>query len=251
MAPSELPHDLDLVEDEPQAYRLVCVYSYRDFYGNVKRRKRISADYVRALPGSYAEWRNVRISEAAGMEEPFPEGEVQDYLNGFRYRPSEADIFDESFFTDFPPGMSEPRTLIYDMAMAEEFAWDYFDQLRLNEPFLPEPDAGTMKLGEGGTFRNQDLRITWIGTSEMNDERSAVIQYRSLFNPMDLRMPGMRIKGRTNYWGEIWVSLEDKQIEFSTLYEDGLMEIALEGSTNKTITNVFREMTFEKVLPAD
>ena len=258
MGAAELPHDLDLVENEPQTYRLTCVYSYRDFHGNVKGRKRIAGEYIRALPGGYSEWRNVRISEAAGSEEQFSQAEVQDYLEGFRYRPAVADLFEESFFADFPPGMSEPRALIYDMAMAEEFAWKHFDKLRLNEAYLPEPGGNTMELGEGGTFKNQDLRLTWIGTSEMNGERSAVIQYRSLFNPMDLKMPGMRIKGRTNYWGEIWVSLEDKQIEFATLYEDGLMEIAPGGSADETlraptvrrsrITNVFREMTFEKVL---
>ena len=187
----------------------------------------------------------------AGSEEPFPEGESQSYLEGLRYRPAEADLFSEDFFAGFPSGMSEPRVLLYDMAMAEEFAWDYFDKLLLNEPYHPEPDAKTMELGEGGTFQNKDLRITWIGMSEMNRERSVVIQYRSLFNPMDLKMPGMRIKGRTNYWGEVWVSLKDKQIEFATPYEDGLMEIAPEGSAKKIISNAFREMTFEKVLPSD
>jgi hypothetical protein len=245
----ELPQDLELQEDEPQVYRLTCDYSYRDLYGNIKSRKRIVGEYVRALAGGYSEWRNVRISEAPGADGPFGEGDLQDYLEGFRYRPSEVDLFDESFFAEFPPGMSEPRVLIYDMAMAESFAWEHFGKLRLNEAYLPEPDAETMELGEGGTFQNRDLRITWIGSSDMNGERSAIIQYRSLFNPMDLKAPGMSIKGKTNYWGEVWVSLEDKQIEFATLYEDGLMEIAPESSTKKTIINVFREMVFEKVLP--
>jgi hypothetical protein len=75
-----------------------------------------------------------------------------------------------------------------------------------------------------------------------------LLQYESLFNPLDINTPAMQMKGRTNYWGNIWVSLEDKQIEHATLYEDGLMEMLFAGQSEKTLINVFREITFQKVL---
>jgi hypothetical protein len=60
----------------------------------------------------------------------------------------------------------------------------------------------------------------------------------------------MKMKGRTNYWGNIWVSQEDKQIEYATLYEDGLMEMVFSGQSEEVLMNVFREITFQKVVTA-
>ena len=44
------------------------------------------------------------------------------------------------------------------------------------------------------------------------------------------------------------VSLEDKQIEGASLYEDGLTELMFSGKSDKTLVNVFREITFQKRL---
>ena len=82
----------------------------------------------------------------------------------------------------------------------------------------------------------------------MNDEVCALIQYESLFNPLDLSFGAMTLKGRTNYWGNIWVSLQDKQIERAILYEDGLIEMTFKDNPAPTLVNVFREITVEKVL---
>jgi hypothetical protein len=43
------------------------------------------------------------------------------------------------------------------------------------------------------------------------------------------------------------VSLEDKQIEYATLYEDVLLEFKLPGQQAKQSMNPFRQATFEKV----
>jgi hypothetical protein len=56
----------------------------------------------------------------------------------------------------------------------------------------------------------------------------------------------MSFQGRSHYWGEIWLSLEDKQIEYATLYEDVLLEFKLPGQQSKQFVNPFRQATFEK-----
>jgi hypothetical protein len=58
----------------------------------------------------------------------------------------------------------------------------------------------------------------------------------------------MSMIGRSHYWGTIWVSLEDKQIEHAVLYEDVVMEMNLPGQTNKQIIDATREISFVKVL---
>ena len=66
--------------------------------------------------------------------------------------------------------------------------------------------------------------------------RSAVIAF--------CNREGIKLKGRSNYWGEIWVSLKSKQIEFSTLYEDVLGELRLPGQDSMQVINVLRSATF-------
>ena len=244
---SELPKNLSLEESVPQNYLLTVDYYTRDLYGNLTGRMRITAEYSRALPGGRSRWNNVRVAKTEDPDSPLGQGQLQEHMQGFTYKPS-AETLDPKFFKDFPTDVIETRVLIWDMLSIEAWAWGYFDKLELNEAYHPQPGGETFQLAGSGTFRNRDLKVTWTGISKMNDETTALIQYESLFNPLDFDAGPMKVKGRTNYWGNIWVSLQDKQIEHATLYEDGLMEMVLKGQTEKTLVNVFREITFKKVL---
>ena len=57
----------------------------------------------------------------------------------------------------------------------------------------------------------------------------------------------MNIKGRSDYWGQIWVSLATKQIQYATLYENVAGEMKLAGQDTPQLLNVFRIGTFEPV----
>jgi hypothetical protein len=75
----------------------------------------------------------------------------------------------------------------------------------------------------------------------------ALIQYRAFFNKLNVSAMNINFQGRSHYWGEIWVSLEDKQVEYATLFEDVLLEFKLPGQQTKQLVNPFREATFEKI----
>jgi len=49
----------------------------------------------------------------------------------------------------------------------------------------------------------------------------------------------MNLKGRSDYWGEIWVSLTTKQIEYGTLYESMVGEMKLPGQETAQVVNIF------------
>lgn len=245
--PSELPSDLVLQEDIPQKYRLIVDYQTRDIYGNFLEKMQLTAEYTRALPEGKVRWNNVRKTSAVPPQEPFPEGELQEYMEGFTYDPS-GDLFSESFFKGFPQGVIETRVLIWDMLSIEVWGWYYYDHLRLNEAYRPLPEGESFDLAGDGSFHNKDQQLTWTGVSEMNGETCALIQYESLFNPLDMNAGAFSVKGRTSYWGNIWVSLQDKQIEYATLYEDGILEMVLPDSQEKTLVNVFRDISFSKVV---
>ena len=84
-----------------------------------------------------------------------------------------------------------------------------------------------------GTFQNHRVVLVWLGDSKRNGQDCALIQYQAFFNPLEINSGPMTLKGRSDYWGEIWVSLATKQIEYATLYENvmGEMKFAKSGFT--------------------
>lgn len=98
-----------------------------------------------------------------------------------------------------------------------------------------------------GTFHNRDVVLQWIGRSERNGQDCAVIQYQAFFNPLDIAMTGLTMKGRSDYWGQIWVSLATKQIEYGTLYESVVADMQLPGQTAPQLVNILRIGTLEPV----
>lgn len=243
---SELPSDLELIEETPQVYEIVVDYYTRDLYGNLLNLMKISAEYTRALPEGMVRWNNVNITKNITSKDSQPESELQEYMENFTYFPS-GEILNESFFKDFPAGVTETRVLIWDMMSIEVWAWNYFDLLKLNEEFKPQDSEETIQMAGAGLFTNKDLKLTWTGVSEIKSELVALIEFQSLFNPLDMNNGIFSMKGRTNYWGTIGVSLKDKQIEFARLYEDGILDMQFAGKEENTLINVFREIKFNKI----
>jgi hypothetical protein len=98
-----------------------------------------------------------------------------------------------------------------------------------------------------GTFNSRDTVLEWIGNSQRNGEDCALIRYQSFFNPLQIASAGMTLKGRSDYWGEIWVSIATKQIEFATLYESVVGEMKLPGPSTTQVINVFRSGEFAPI----
>jgi hypothetical protein len=246
---NSLPKDLQLKEATPQRYRFTCDYFQVTPTGDLIRKQRVSADYVRALPDSRVRWNNVTLAEAAGFDDPFPAGEKQPYAEGFTYRLSDTpNMLKPEFFTGFPssPTAILAKNLVWDTHMIEHFGQDYLGELKLNETYRPQSKPEDVPLAGAGTFQNRQIELTWLGVSKRNGELCALIQYRAYLNKLNLSLGDASMKGKSSYWGEIWVSLEDKQIEHATLSEDVLLQFP--GSQGPQLISVFRQGTLEKVI---
>jgi hypothetical protein len=55
------------------------------------------------------------------------------------------------------------------------------------------------------------------------------------------------MSGRSHYWGEIYVSLSDKQIEYANLTEDVLTNEKIKGQANSISGYVVRTIDFSRV----
>lgn len=241
---SNLPANLTLKENTPQKYRLTTNWHNRDLNGNATGKFIISGEYTRAVENQNVRWNNVQIEVFRDPIKPDSDTLFQEWMEGFSYK-SPDDIAKPDIFNNFPADETTHllRTLIWDAVTFEAFAWTYFDKLMLNESIGPSDfEDITLPMSDWGTIKMKGLKLSWIGVSKINDEICALIQYESFVNPVK----SLGVSGRSLYWGSIWVSLEDKQIEYAKLNEDVNMELMTSPQSKKYL-NIQREVELKKI----
>ena len=242
----KLPQNLEL-KDELQKYVVTTDHFNTDIFGNFFNKMRVKGEYTRGLENGKVKWNNCSVAMSMSRDAEFQQGTPLKYMEDFSYSVSE-DMLKPENFTTFTENSALAKNLVWDMMGIEGIGWVYFEKLSLNEPYKAGFFNGKMNLAGQGSFENKDMQITWTGISQRNGEHCAVIEYRTMNNPLEYSGEGMNMKGRSHYWGTIWVSLEDKQIEHAVLFEDVVMEMNLPGQTSKQIMDATREISFVKVL---
>jgi hypothetical protein len=242
----KLPQGAKVKDSGPRTYRFTVDYSTVDIHGSIIRLQRVEGDYTRGLPDNKAIWENVTIAESNGNAETLGIAKKREFMNGFRYSLKAFNPLALDFFKGFPETAVNERNLVWDTAMFETFGQEQFERLVLNQPCRYSADQDVFMPGIG-TFRNKNVQLTWVGKSYRNGQECALIEYNAYFNPLEIKVGNIALKGRSHYWGQIWVSLASKQIEYATLYEDVLGEMKLSNSDSPQIINVFRNGVFEPV----
>ena len=239
-----LPQGTAVKDSGTRTYRFTVNYNTANTKGEVVYRQRIIGEYTRGLPNGEVAWKNVTVADAAGPSDAFPAAQKRDFMEGFRYHNDLSSTMKPDFFKGFPPTAVVERNLVWDTGMLEMYGQNYFDLLRLNEPShgMSNEDVA---MPDVGRFHVRDTVLEWVGRSQRNGHDCALIQYQSFFNPLEIATGGMTLKGRSDYWGEIWVSLATKQIEYATLYEVVVGEMKPPGQDTTQVVNVFRIGTLE------
>lgn len=240
-----LPQNLTL-KNEVQEYVIIADHYNGDIFGNLFNKMRVKGNYTRGLDAGKAKWNSVSVAFAMPNDSNFPEGQKLEYMENFTYTP-DAGMMNPDKFTTFSEHAAFAKNLVWDMLGIEGLAWAHFEKLQLNKPFMANDFNQKIDLAGQGFFENKHMIITWTGISKQHGELCAIIEYRTLNNPLSLSFDGMEIKGLSNYWGNIWVSLEDKQIEYATMFENVTMEILFPGQTHKQLTNTIREIELIKI----
>jgi hypothetical protein len=241
-----LPQGIAVKDAGPRAYRFSVDYNTANTKGELVFRQRVTGEYTRDLPGGEVAWKNVTQADVVGPTAPFPAAQKQDFMEGFRYRNDLGATMKPDFFKGFPPAAVVERNLVWDTGMFEMFGQNFFDRLKLNEPYHSMSNDD-VNMPDVGVFHNRDVVLEWIGRSQRNGQDCALIKYQAYFNPLEIANAGLTLKGRSDYWGEIWVSLATKQIEYATLNEVVVGEMKLAGQETMQVINVLRIGTFEPV----
>jgi hypothetical protein len=243
----QLPQGVAVKDTAARLYRFTVDYNTANAQGAIVRRQRLTADYQRGLAGGEVRWINVVSADADGLSAAYVAGPKRDFMEGFHYKNDLAATMQPDFFKGFPPAAVFERNLVWDTGMIEHFGQDFFEHLKLNEPYHTQSAQEDVNMPGVGVFHNRDVVLEWVGYSKRNSEDCAVITYQAFLNPLEIVNAGMSMKARSDYWGQIWVALRTKQIEFATINENVSGELTLTGQDKPTPVSVFRSGRLEPV----
>ena len=231
-----------------QKYRMTAVYINRDLYGKFTGKTMVSGDYTCGLPGDSSMWSNVYISASDNFSNPFPAGKKQEYMENFRYVPSDK-MIQETAFKSFPKTVDNifARNLIWDMMSTDIFAWNYYDSLKLNVPYIIPDIKGEFSMADIGNYSHNKIMLTWKGITVSKGQLCAVIDFNAIDNKIELTMDLIKSKGTEQYWGSILISLKARTIEQAVMYSGTIQEIEVKGIKDKILMKTIRELNIDKI----
>ncbi len=234
-----------------RTYRYTCDFLIYDVRGNFQNKMKIQATHTRDLPDGLMRWDQASISFGTTLEGEFTPPMPQTYMDGFSYPEVEIqEMLTSEFFADFP---TTPFGFLMKNSVLDAHVFDTFllelDQLEPNVPHRSATSDAEITLYEDqGVQHLKDLTLTWTGTSERNGRACRVIRYQSSLDSVVVNLPGLEMAGSTVFWGDIWVSSPERQIEYATLYEHSLTGPPDPEASIKDLQNTYRTLTFERVV---
>ncbi len=236
-------------EKIPQRYTITSTLYNRDMEGNIVGTIQITGRFTRFVESGEVRcrWSDVRMTSSKDTLGEYPDGKPLDYMEGFSYVLS-GEILNEDFYKDFPEeDMTYMKTLIWDTPWIE-VAYVAIDSAEYNKTlFSADLEEKKVQVQNFALLKMKNLKLKWVGISKRNDEICALIEFKSLSNPVESKSKELSVKGRSCYWGSFWVSLDDHQVEYAEFNEDVIMEMTLPGFPNGQLLNMQREVAFNRM----
>lgn len=209
----------------------------------------IKATYSCGLDLGLVQWSDVFLFNIDNFQQKLENGNRLKAFDNFAYKPNFFSFASEKYYTDIPQNFKEIASwFILDAIQMHGISEMFFDSLSFNKPFYPTIlDTFSLKVENGITFKSQNAKFIWSGITKQNGEICAIIKYESFFNPVSMDKPGYAFQGRSLYWGEIWISLVDKQFEYAEMLEDIIIKLKTSQFPDGKLINMQREIVFKKV----
>ena len=235
-----------LAPAERRQYRFAVEYFTFTPTGEFLQKMRIAADYTAGEPGDDVRWTRVVLARGMTLTGGYASDEPQAYMEGFTYAPARERIAAPDFFKGFPATATQAKNLVWDAFMLETFVQD-LSHVKASSPAPYHVPAWAVPLAGAGVFKNTDIQLTWMGIVERNRQECVLVRYEAFFNSVDRELPAARLVGRSDSWGNIWVSLATGDIEYATLYEEVAGELRPAPPSTPQTINVVRKGTFERI----
>jgi len=235
-------------ESVPQRYSVTSTIYNRDMAEGVVSSMQIKGTFTRYVQEEevFCRWNDVMLISTRDTSGKFPDGKPLNYMEGFTYTLSEA-ILKEDFYEDFPTeDRNFMKTLIWDAPWIE-VAYLAMDNIEYNKPYFSDDLEGKeVKVQNFALLKTKNLKLSWTGIAKRHEEECALIEFKSLSNPVESKTDILSVKGRSCCWGSFCVSLNDHEVEYAVVNEDVIMEMSLSGNPLGQILNMQREVIFNK-----
>jgi hypothetical protein len=197
-------------------YRFVTEYTTVGPQGGETGTHVIAAEFT--AHDKTVQWTTVTVGQTPGHGQPAAAAAHRAYLEGFQYARDVSRITSSDFFAAFPPDANDERNLIWDELMFQSFVAD-LDRLKLNEPVVA--NSGDVNLAGSGAFNNRRIELTLLGAGRRHGEDCVLVRYEAPLNRFTINASGgVTVSGGSDYSGEVWISVQTRQIEYGTLVED-------------------------------
>lgn len=196
-----------------------------------------------------ASWDEVRMAQISDFNDE-PKNTVNlSALNGFTYGINSMAFLQESFYDEMPADLIDlARWLVSDAIQMQGMLWYVIDSLEFNRALRPHLlEDYNIEFENWVKFTSRYQELKWSSVTRHNEEVCAVINFRSAFNPVQATTDDMSFKGRSMYYGEIWISLQDKQIEYALMFEDVIMNLESSILPEKQLIDLQREIVFDRI----
>jgi hypothetical protein len=170
-------------------------------------------------------------------------------LDGLKYKIVGDNFTKLDFYKNFPQAHVDIiRWFVQDQVAFNVYGLMFLDSLKLNTPYYPDFFSNhNAKIDNYVNFNTKALNITWTGISKRGKNTCALVHFQGMYNPIEADNDIMTLKGRSCFWGDIWVSLVSRQIEFATMNEDLIFKMNLKANKYEQRINLQRELKYEKL----
>jgi len=233
-----------------QEYEVILKWQNLDpMNGNKINCNAVRAAYVAGLENGYVSWKNVCLAQINNIRQKQFDGTALPAFNNFSYKANNLDFLKADFYKNIPPDQQDlAKWLVSDAVQMQGLAAYVFDSLEFNKEFNPKfLENYDIKFENWVTFSSRYQKLIWSGISKYNNKICAIVKFESYYNPVEMNNPEMTFKGRSLYWGEIWISLEDKQVEYATMVEDVIFRLKSAAFPQEQLLDLQREITFNKI----
>ena len=243
------PSDIELQKSEIQEYDVTLKWQNLDaINGNRINCNAVKATYIVGLNNDSVSWKNVSLAQIDDFNQIQYKGTVLPSFNDFSYRAKDTAFLSEEFYKNIPIEHRDlAKWLVSDAVQMQGLAWYVFDSLEFKKEFIPKLlDNYDVKFENWVTFTNRYQKLVWSGITGHNDEICAIVKFESYYNPVKIDNEQMQVQGRSLYYGEMWISLTDKQVEYAVMFEDVVMKLTSSMFPDEQLIDLQREIVFNK-----
>ena len=243
------PSDIIPASSSDQVYDVTLKWQNLDaINGNHFNCNVLTANYIVGSNHDSVRWNNVRLGQIRDFAQQEYETSSLHALNGFTYQANSAEFLKENFYRDISADQRDlVKWLVSDAAQMQGLANYIFDSLEFNRELYPTLlNDYDIEFEDWVTFSSRYQKLIWSGITRYNGEPCAMVRFESLYNPVKIDNDQMKVSGRSLYYGEMWISLTDKQVEYASMVEDVVFKLGSSLFPDEQLVDLQREVIFDK-----